>query len=78
MEIKDRLQRVFIRVFDDDSIKIFDEMQGKDLEDWDSVMHIQLIAAIEREFQLEFTVGEIANLENVGEMINLLTKKTLK
>jgi acyl carrier protein len=73
--IKDRLQNIFIDVFDDESIKIWDEMSAADLDEWDSLMHITLVVATEKEFKVKLNVVEVSELKNVGEMIDLLFKR---
>lgn len=75
MDIKTRLQNVFRDVFDDEKIELFDEMSAKDIEEWDSLTHIQLIVAVENEFKLRFKTAEISELKNVGEFIKLVGKK---
>lgn len=73
--LHDRLQDVFRRVFDDDSIEIGPETTADDIDDWDSLEHINLIIACEREFSVKFVTAEIAGLKNVGEFEALLTAK---
>ncbi len=75
MDIKGKLQEVFRDVFDNEEIVIFDEMTAKDIEDWDSLMHIQLIVAIEKAFQVKFSTKDVKNIKNVGEFINLIQSK---
>ncbi|HEX2679231.1 MAG TPA: acyl carrier protein, partial [Polyangiales bacterium] len=45
------------------------------VEGWDSLAHINLISAIEREFKIKFALGELESLKNVGDMIDLMAKK---
>jgi acyl carrier protein len=45
------------------------------VEDWDSLTHINLIVEIEREFGIKFTTREIAGLTNVGELMDLISRK---
>lgn len=70
-----RLQKVFCQVFEDDTIVIYDDMQSKDIEEWDSLMHINLIIAIEKEFQIKLRVNELVELLTVGDTIGLIVKK---
>ena len=69
------LQAVFRNVFDDDSITLFDEMTAADIDDWDSFNHIQLVVAIEKRFNISLNTAEIADLKNVGQMLDLLKTK---
>ena len=46
-----------------------------DMEEWDSIFHISLVLAVEKEFDLRLSAAEIGSLENVGAMITLLQNK---
>lgn len=74
-EIVDRLTTVFQDTFDDPSIALFDEMTASDLDDWDSLQHIVLVLAIEREFAVKLNPAEVGKLANVGKMTDLLLAK---
>lgn len=54
------------------------ETSANEVDEWDSMTHIQLIAAIEAKFKVRFALGELQALKNVGDMINLITKKLNK
>ncbi len=73
--IKEKLEQVFRDVFDDDSIVLTDATSSKDIDDWDSLAHIQLIASIEDTFNIKFTLEEAVSAENVGEFIGIIEKK---
>lgn len=74
-EIAMRLTEIFREVFDDDTIEIHDAMTAKDVEEWDSLNHINLIVAVERAFRVKFTTKEVSALANVGEFITLIGSK---
>ena len=74
-EVVQKLQDIFRDVFDDDSIVLFDEMTSEDVEDWDSLSHINLINDIEAKFNISFTTEEIIAAKNVGEVIAQIQKK---
>lgn len=78
-ELRVQLEEVFRDVFDDEAIALRDEMTGNDIEGWDSLMHLNLIIAVESRFGVKFATSEISNLrndgENVGGMVRLLAKK---
>jgi hypothetical protein len=76
-EIKEKLQIVFRDVFDDEDIVLFDAMTSKDVEDWDSLTHINLINDIEAEFSIIFTTDEIVSAKNVGEFIKMIGEKKI-
>ena len=75
MDTTERLQEVFRDVFDDDEIVITKDTTADDIESWDSLTHVQLIVAGEREFSVKFYTVEVLNLKNVGEFIELIDKK---
>ena len=73
----ERMSRIFRDVFDDESIVVRDDMTSADIEAWDSLSHINLIYALEKEFGIVFTIGEAGSaLRNVGELRALIEKKT--
>ena len=71
-EIFKELNEVFRDVFDDESIVVTDETTADDIEDWDSLEHINLLAAVEQQFGVKFNMGQIVTLQNVGEMVDLI------
>lgn len=74
-ELYEELNKVFEVVFDDDSIKVNDNTTAADIEDWDSLEHINLIVAVEKAFNVKFNAGEIHTLKCVGDMVNLILEK---
>ena len=73
--IKDDLQEVFREVFDDDTIEIAPEMTAADIEDWDSLEHINLAVAVEKKFNIKFNMGEVNTFKNVGEMVDIIISR---
>lgn len=74
-EIKERLEQIFREIFDDPELKISLETTAEDIEDWDSLTHMQLILKIEKEFNIKFTISEIKQASNVGEFIEIIKEK---
>ena len=74
-DIVRRLNDVFQDVFDDDELTVFPEMTAKDVDEWDSLLHITLVLAVEKEFAVRLNAAEVGRLENVGQMIELLARK---
>ena len=70
-----QMNQIFRNVFDDEDIELHDETNAEDIEDWDSLEQINLIVAIENEFEMMFDMAEVAELANVGEMVDLILKK---
>lgn len=74
-EIFEKLNEIFCDVLDLDEVELNDETSAEDIEEWDSLSHIQLIVAIEKEFKIKFTSKEIMSWKNVGEMIDCILAK---
>ena len=74
-EVMERLTGVFRDVFDDDSIVITDQTTANDIEDWDSLEHINLVEAVEQEFRMRFKMKEVSGMKNVGEMARIIEER---
>jgi acyl carrier protein len=75
LNIINQLAPIFVDVFDDDELIIDSSTTAEDVDGWDSLAHIRLIVAIEKVFAMSFSASEISNLENVGEMAELIISK---
>lgn len=73
------VQELFQSVFDDEQILITRTTSAEDVEGWDSLMHINLIVAVEQAFGIRFATAEISNLKEdgktVGDMLDLIESK---
>ena len=74
-EVFEKLDQVFQDVFDDESLHVTDETTAGDVDGWDSLEHIDLMASVERAFGIRFSMGEITRMKNVGEMADLILEK---
>lgn len=74
-EILPRLNEVFRDVFGDSSLNVNENTTSADIEDWDSLEHINLIAAVENEFGLRFKMREVSGMKNVGEMLAIIAER---
>ncbi len=74
-EIKEKLTEIFRDVFDDEEIELSDSTTANDIEAWDSLEHISLIAAVEKAFKMRFTMREVSGMKNVGEMIDIIGQR---
>lgn len=78
MTTLEKLIPVFHMVFDDDSIVLTPETTADDIDGWDSLTHMNLIAAVELTFKVRFALGELQKLKNVGMLVGLVDKKLAK
>ena len=77
-EVYERLNVVFQDVFDDGSITVNDATTADDIEDWDSLEHINLVVAVERCFGIKFTMKEVTSMKNVGEMVDIILARSAR
>jgi len=75
MSILDQVQRIFRDVFDDEHLELKETMSAKDIEDWDSLTHIQLVSKIEKHFNVRFSVAEITHMKQVKDLLHLIESK---
>jgi acyl carrier protein len=74
-QITERLTGTFREVFDDPNLVIQRGTTAEDVEDWDSLTHINLMVAVEREFKIKLTTAEVTGMKDVGDLIDLIAKK---
>ena len=74
-ETLERVQNIFRDILDNEEVVLTDQSTAEDIEEWDSLTHIQLIKAIEKSFSTRFTSREILSWTHVGEMIDCILSK---
>lgn len=75
METLAQVQDIFRDILDDEDIVLNDSTTADDVDGWDSLTHIQLIVAIEKQFKIKFTSKEILSWRNIGEMLDSIASK---
>jgi acyl carrier protein len=70
------LNSIFSDVLDLPDLQLKPETTAADVEGWDSLAHINLVLAIERHYKIKFALGELQDLRNLGEMVQLIQRKT--
>jgi acyl carrier protein len=73
--ILEKVQLIFRDIFDDSRLSIGRESSAQTVEGWDSLAHINLVSAVEQEFDVRFALGELETLKDVGEMVDLIQAK---
>ena len=74
-EIMVQIQEIFCDVLDNEDIVLTDTTTSDDIEEWDSLSHIQLVVSIEKSFKLKFTAADISSWGNVAEMCEAIAAK---
>ena len=75
-DILNKLNDIFMDVLDLDEVSLTDSMAADDIEEWDSLSHIQLVVAVEKAFGVKFSSLEIMKWRNVGEMVDSIEMLT--
>jgi len=74
-DLLSQIQEIFQDIFDDPSLIITRDSNASTVEDWDSLAHVNLVTAIEKKYRIRFALGELQELKNVGDMIDLIQEK---
>jgi acyl carrier protein len=67
-----RVQDVFRAELDDDSLVVGLDTRQQDLKAWDSLAHIRLVSGIESEFDIQFSLAEIEQINSVRQFVDLI------
>jgi len=73
-EVISRLQPIFDDLFME-KVELTPELSAADVEEWDSLIQINLSLAVEKAFNIRFRVGEVEATKNVGDFANLIARR---
>ena len=73
-EVLDRLTEIFCEVFDNPTLTITRETTADDIEEWDSMTHMNLILMVELKFGFEFNQREVMGFKDVGDLADAIQK----
>lgn len=80
-DFRERVQVIFREVFDDPRLELRDEMTAADVDGWDSMAHINLIIALERNLKIKFATAEVSKMkqsgQNGGSLLQLIADKAV-
>ncbi|WP_309396742.1 acyl carrier protein [Cerasicoccus maritimus] len=72
--MEDKLRDLIIAQLKIEPGQYSDELGAGDLPEWDSLAHMNLIMAVEREFKITFDVADAVDLETVGDFQDALRR----
>ena len=76
--IAERLTQTFRTTFGKSDIQLTRDTTANDIKEWDSLMHINLIVAVEKEFRVRFSTLEVMSLNTVGDLADMVARKARK
>lgn len=74
-EINSKIQEIFRDVFQAPALVINPEMTANDVDKWDSLTHLTMIAKVEEAFGFRFKLKEMVKMKNVGDMLTIINEK---
>ncbi len=74
-EITNKVQDIFREVFQAPELMIRPEMTANDVDKWDSLTHLTMIAKVEEVFGFRFKLKEMVKMKNVGDMLTIINEK---
>lgn len=77
IKIEEKLTAIFREVFNDNALVLNDDMTANDVEKWDSLTHMMMIAKVEESFGVKFRLKELNKLKKVGDIVSVLEEKEL-
>jgi acyl carrier protein len=75
MKCQEALNEVFRQVFANPKLDITPELTPNDIDGWDSMAHVNLIAAVELRFKIKFDSKELRKMRTVGDLGQLIDGK---
>ena len=74
-QILNEVNRIIGDVLHKDSLQLKYETKANDVEDWDSLNHIEIVVAVEKHFKIKFNFAELQKFQNVGQMCDNIVLK---
>jgi acyl carrier protein len=74
--VENRLVNIMRETFNEPDLAIRDDLTAADVDEWDSLSHVDFIVAVEAEFNIRLTTAEVRNLKNVGDFVKVIARKS--
>lgn len=77
-EVAPKLRTVFADALDLDGEVDVENLKYREIEAWDSVGHMALVAAIEDEFDVEFDTDQVIDMSSFKVAVDMVTELQAK
>jgi len=74
-DINEKLTLIFRSIFQEPTLEITPETTANEVDAWDSLSHLNMIAAVEKEFGIKFKLKDLVKLKNVGDLLLIIQTK---
>jgi acyl carrier protein len=74
-EIFKKVASILSQIIKCDLSEINESTSANDIDRWDSLTHVHLVLAVEKEFEIRFSLGELQDLQNVKDMVLMVENK---
>lgn len=74
-DILKQMNKIFVDILDDEEILLKEDTTADDVEEWDSLNHIQLVVSIEKHFNIRFASKEIQSWNNIKDLVSSVQEK---
>jgi acyl carrier protein len=77
-DVLEQLQPIFKEVLDQPELTVTRNSNASNTENWDSLAHIDLIEMVQQRFKVKFALGELQDLKDVGDLVDMIVTKMNK
>jgi acyl carrier protein len=74
-EVLKKIIEVCLDVFENDELVLDENSCSANVEEWDSLSHLSIISDLEDEFDISFSLDEMTNIRNLGELADAVMRK---
>ena len=70
--MKEKIKDLMADILKVDVAVLLDDLEVGDIQEWDSMHHMMIITGLEKEFGIKFQREDLADIENVGDIVSLV------
>ena len=76
MDTRERLKNLIAEIFKCDPATLTDDVGPGQVPGWDSLGHVTLIAALQKEFGREISLEDAIDVESIADLVRVLDQNT--